>query len=62
MSIEHPYDELVKDFKSMNIDKKESDSEKSIGIPEEDVTSFCLCLKSELGDHVSKVSLSKRLT
>jgi HSP90 family molecular chaperone len=30
-------------------------------IPEEDVTSFCLWLKNELSDNVSKVTISKRL-
>ena len=30
-------------------------------IPEEDITGFCLWLKNELQDTVSKVSISKRL-
>lgn len=39
---------------------QESVSERS-RIPEEDVTSFCLWLKNELSDNVSKVTISKRL-
>ena len=39
---------------------QESVSERS-RIPEEDVTSFCLWIKNELSDNVSKVTISKRL-
>lgn len=44
----------------MGYNVQDSVSERS-RIPEEDVTGFCLWLKNELSDNVSKVTISKRL-
>lgn len=54
INIETSYEEISKDLGNVEVDN-------SNGIPEEDISSFCLWLKNELGGGVTKVSLSKRL-
>jgi len=39
----------------------ESDVLERSRIPEDDITPFCLWLKSDLKEHIGKVSISKRL-
>lgn len=55
-NIESAYEEIAKD-----LGVKQDESLKS-RIPEEDVTGFCLWLKNELHESISKVQISKRLT
>jgi len=57
INIESAYEEIQKDLGSKNAE----DSQLRSRIPEEDITGFCLWLKNELQDTVSKVSISKRL-
>jgi HSP90 family molecular chaperone len=56
VSIESAYEEIQKD-----LGIKPEDQTLANRLPEEDVTSFCLWLKNELQDSISKVQISKRL-
>merc|ERR1712127_1146381 len=51
------YEDIQKDLGV----KVEDDARLASKIPEDDVTGFCLWLKNELSEKVSKVSISKRL-
>lgn len=55
--METSFEDIMKD---LGIEENKG-GHSSSRIPEEDVTSFCLWLKNELGHTISKVSLSKRL-
>jgi HSP90 family molecular chaperone len=55
INIETNYEDFAKDIKQTEHDKVK-------GIPEEDLTTFCLWTKNELQPVVSKVQVSKRLT
>jgi len=57
ISIESAYEEIQKDLGN----KIEHESEMRARIPEEDITGFCLWLKNELQENVSKVTISRRL-
>jgi len=57
VSIESSYEEIAKDL-NKNL---ESDVLERSRIPEDDITPFCLWLKSDLKEHIGKVSISKRL-
>jgi len=54
VNIETNYEDISKDIKQTEHDKEK-------GLPEEDVTTFCLWVKNELQPVVSKVQISKRL-
>lgn len=56
VSIESAYEEIQKD-----LGIKHEDTSANSRIPEEDVTGFCLWLKNELSDNISKVQISRRL-
>jgi len=56
VSIESAYEEIQKD-----LGFKPEDTSLASRLPEEDVTNFCLWLKNELQDNISKVQISKRL-
>jgi TNF receptor-associated protein 1 len=56
INIETNFEELSNDVSHRVEVNKDS------GLPEADTTSFCLWIKSELEPHISKVSISKRLT
>lgn len=56
VNIESQYEEIQKDIgKSVGVNK-------TTGIPETDITPFCLWMKAELEPAISKVTISKRLT
>ena len=57
-NIETSFDEIQKDLK-INLDH--TPAEGTVSLPDEDVTGFSLWLKNEMQQHVSKVSISKRL-
>lgn len=57
VNIEQGFEDIQKDLGV----KVEDDARLASKIPEDDVTGFCLWLKNELSDKVSKVSISKRL-
>jgi HSP90 family molecular chaperone len=57
VSIESSYEEITKDLGN----KIEQEAHERSRIPEEDITGFCLWLKNELSENVSKVTISKRL-
>jgi len=59
VNIESSYDDVSKDLKD---GKKDDLNDGLPRVPEDDVTAFSLWLKNELSSHVSKVTISKRLT
>lgn len=62
VSIESSFEQIQKDLLG---DKKEGDSDKlgaSSKLPEDEVSSFCIWMQSELKDSIGKVSISRRLT
>ena len=56
VNIETNFEEISKDV------SHRVEVSKEFGLPESDTTSFCLWIKSELEPHISRVSISKRLT
>jgi len=54
VNIESSYEEVSKEFQGKEVDT-------SNGVPQEDVTGFCLWVKNELQPVVSQVTISKRL-
>lgn len=58
--METSYEEIQKDLEA-SPKKNPQPEQKNSGIPEDDVTGFCLWLKNELSNYASKVTLSKRL-
>ncbi len=56
-SVETSYEDVAKDLGTAS----NQDLASTEGLPEEDITSFSLWLKSELSSGISKVQISKRL-
>ena len=56
-SVESSYEQILKDLG----DVKRKDEPVASALPDEDVAPFSLWLKSELGSHVAKVAISKRI-
>jgi HSP90 family molecular chaperone len=59
VNIETSYEEIAKDIKPTTDDSTVNQGER---VPEDDITPFSLWLKNELSSHVTKVTISKRLT